>query len=99
MPRQAFVYILASKKNGTLYTGVTTDLVKRISEHKAKAHAESFTAKYGVNRLVWFVAGESIEAAIKLEKKIKNRNRAWKIRLIERENPEWRDLMREYMKE
>jgi putative endonuclease len=92
MPKSAFVYILASQKNGTLYTGVTSSLSKRIYEHKTKTHAESFTAKYSVNMLVWYLAGNDIASAIKLEKKIKNRNRAWKIALIEKTNPKWKDL-------
>lgn len=97
MNKQAYVYILASKRNGTLYTSVTSDLMKRMHEHKTHAIPDSFTAKYHVNKLVWYVAGEDIQAAIELEKKIKNRNRAWKISLIERENPEWRDLSVSFM--
>jgi putative endonuclease len=92
MSRLAYVYMLASKKNGTLYTGVTSSLEKRLYEHKTKAHTSSFTAKYDVNMLVWYVAGDDISAAIELEKKIKNRNRAWKISLIEKSNPDWMDL-------
>lgn len=92
MNKQAYVYMLASQKNGTLYTGVTSNLIKRIHEHKAKIHPDSFTAKYAVDKLVWYVAGDDIRSAIELEKKIKNRNRAWKIALIEKDNPEWRDL-------
>lgn len=97
MEKQAYVYILASKRNGTLYTGVTSNLIKRICEHKTYAQPESFTAKYNVNQLVWYVAGQDITAAIELEKKIKNRNRAWKIALIERENPKWEDLSAHFM--
>jgi putative endonuclease len=97
MSRQIFVYILASQRNGTLYTGVTSDLLKRIYEHKAKVHTDSFTAKYTVDKLVWFEAGENIEAAIELEKKIKNRNRAWKIALIEKQNPKWDDLSADFL--
>jgi len=97
MNKQACVYILASKRNGTLYTGVTSHLVKRIYEHKTKAHAASFTAKYAVDKLVWYDVGDDINAAIALEKKIKNRNRAWKITLIEKNNPEWRDLSLEFL--
>jgi putative endonuclease len=92
LDKQAFVYILASKKNGTLYTGVTTNLDKRLYEHTSKANVGSFTAKYDVNKLVWYVAGNNISVAIELEKKIKNRNRAWKIALIEKSNPDWKDL-------
>lgn len=92
MNKQAYVYILASQRNGTLYTGMTSNLVKRIYEHKTKADAGSFTAKYSVDKLVWYDVGNDITAAIELEKKIKNRNRAWKLALIEKDNPEWRDL-------
>ena len=91
MSKVAYVYILASKKNGTLYTGVTNNLEKRILEHKSKT-SKGFTEKYDVDILVWFTAGSNIRAAIELEKKIKNRGRQWKIKLIEKENPSWRDL-------
>ncbi|WP_019602660.1 GIY-YIG nuclease family protein [Teredinibacter turnerae] len=97
MNKQACVYILASKRNGTLYTGVTSDLIRRVYQHKTKHHAESFTAKYDVDLLVWYCVGEDMNAAIALEKKIKNRSRAWKMALIEKENPEWRDLSTELM--
>ena len=97
MKKQACVYILASRKKGTLYTGVTHDLCKRLYEHKTKAHGQSFTAKYGVDKLVWYVEGNDIGAALQLEKKIKNRNRAWKIALIEKENPQWRDLCLDFL--
>jgi putative endonuclease len=97
MEKQAFVYILASKKNGTLYTGVTSNLDKRMYEHKDKSFSESFTAKYFLDKLVWYLAGEDIASAIELEKKIKNRNREWKIALIEKDNPEWKDLSLEFM--
>ena len=97
MEKQAFVYILASKRNGTLYTGVTSNLAKRMHEHKNKAFSKSFSAKYFVDKLVWFLAGNDIAAAIELEKKIKNRNRKWKIALIEKCNPEWKDLSLEFM--
>ena len=91
MSKEAYVYILASKKNGTLYTGVTNNLEKRILEHKSKAQ-NGFTEKYDVDQLVWFTVGSDIRAAIELEKKIKNRSRQWKINLIEKKNPSWRDL-------
>ncbi|HEY6530041.1 MAG TPA: GIY-YIG nuclease family protein [Cellvibrionaceae bacterium] len=91
MSKTAFVYILASKKNGTLYTGVTNNLERRMYEHKYHL-LEGFTDKYDVTRLVWFAQGEDIQAAISLEKKIKNRNRQWKIDLIEKTNPNWDDL-------
>lgn len=97
MSKQAFVYILASKRNGTLYTGVTSNLIKRMYEDKTKAHIESFTAQYNVDTLVWYVEGNDMSAAIDLEKKIKNRNRAWKLALIEKGNPEWKDLSTEFL--
>ena len=92
MSNYAFVYIMANKRNGTLYTGVTNDLVSRVLEHKARINPESFTAKYNIGLLVWYCSGQDINAAIALEKKIKNRSRSWKIALIEKENPTWRDL-------
>ena len=91
---QYYVYILASKKNGTLYIGVTSNLVKRIYEHKNEL-AEGFTKKYSVHKLVYFEITESVESAIAREKQLKKWNRAWKIRLIEKTNPEWRDLYME----
>lgn len=85
------VYILASKKNGTLYIGVTSDLVGRIYTHKEDLVA-GFTRRYGVHRLVWFEVHGSAESAIVREKQLKKWNRAWKISLIEKENPHWLDL-------
>ena len=84
-------YILASRRNGTLYAGVTNDLVRRVSEHRS-GQAESFTRRYGVTRLVWFEQHAEITEAILREKRIKKWNRAWKIALIEAGNPGWRDL-------
>ncbi len=86
-----YVYILASRRNGTLYTGVTNDLVRRVSEHKQKLGG-GFTKKYGVDKLVWFEAGNSIEGAILREKQIKRWNRQWKIDLFRDSNPDWVDL-------
>ena len=88
---QACVYILASSRNGTLYTGVTSDMVKRIWEHKNDA-VEGFTRRYGVHMLVWFEQHATMESAINREKAIKGWKRAWKMELIEKMNPEWRDL-------
>jgi putative endonuclease len=88
---QPCVYILASDRNGTLYTGVTSDLVKRAWEHKINA-VEGFTEKYDVHMLVWFEQHETMESAISREKAIKKWERGWKLRLIEESNPEWRDL-------
>ena len=87
----AFVYILASDRNGTLYIGVTSDLVQRIFQHKNK-FVPSFTEKYGVDKLVWLEACDSIEGAIVREKQIKKWKREWKINLIEATNPYWNDL-------
>jgi putative endonuclease len=86
-----YVYLLASKPYGTLYVGVTSDLVKRVWEHKSKA-VPGFTARYKVDLLVWFEAHDSVEAAIRREKRIKEWKRAWKISLIESDNPHWVDL-------
>ena len=91
---QYYVYILASRKKGTLYIGVTSDLARRIYEHKYD-FVEGFTKQYKVHSLVYFEITESIESAIDREKKLKKWNRAWKIRLIEKINPEWRDLYSE----
>ena len=86
-----YVYQLASRKYGTLYLGITNDLVRRIHEHKTKA-VPGFTAKYGVERLVWFEVYEDPVSAIAREKEIKKWRRDWKISLIERDNADWRDL-------
>jgi putative endonuclease len=86
-----YVYLLASKPYGTLYVGVTSDLVKRVWEHKSKS-VPGFTARYGVDKLVWFEAHDAAEAAIHREKQIKEWKRAWKISLIEHDNPHWVDL-------
>jgi putative endonuclease len=85
------VYILASQRNGTLYVGVTGYLARRVFEHRSGA-AGGFTARYGVHRLVFAEFHDSMEAAIQREKRIKKWRRAWKLELIERENPDWRDL-------
>lgn len=86
-----FVYLMASKRNGTLYLGVTNDLVRRVYEHKEKAVA-GFSARYGANQLIWFETHEDVTAAIEREKEIKKWKRAWKLALIEKSNPEWIDL-------
>ena len=91
MERLACVYLLASQRNGTLYTGVTSNLVKRVWEHKHHV-VEGFTSKYGAHNLVWYEVHETMESAIKREKAIKNWKRAWKINVIEATNPHWRDL-------
>jgi putative endonuclease len=86
-----YVYLLASRPQGTLYVGLTSDLAKRVFEHKSKA-VPGFTARYGVDTLVWFEAHDSVEAAIRREKQIKEWKREWKFNLIERDNPHWVDL-------
>ncbi|MFA6094554.1 MAG: GIY-YIG nuclease family protein [Candidatus Paceibacterota bacterium] len=90
------VYILASKKNGTLYVGVTSNLIKRIYEHKHNV-VEGFTQKYGVHTLVYYEVGESMEGVIEREKQIKAGSRKKKVALIESENLEWRDLCDELL--
>ncbi len=92
MPRERnpMVYLLASGRNGTLYAGVTSDLVQRVYQHREGAMG--FTARYGVKRLVWFEPHGTMEQAILREKRIKKWNRAWKLALIEAANPDWRDL-------
>lgn len=89
-----FVYIMASKRNGTLYVGVTNNLVRRVWEHK-QGLIEGFTSKYDVTMLVWFEMTGSIESAITREKNIKAWQRSWKMRLIEESNPDWKDLYEE----
>ena len=86
-----YVYLLSSRPNGTLYTGSTRDLIRRVWEHKQKA-VPGFTTKYGVDRLVWYERHESLEAAFARERQIKNWKRLWKIQLIEADNPQWTDL-------
>jgi putative endonuclease len=91
MNKQPAVYILASKRNGTLYIGVTSDLVKRIWEHRNNM-VEGFTRRYDVHRLVWYELHESMESAIKREKRLKEWKRKWKLELIESANANWDDL-------
>ncbi len=86
-----YVYILASKRNGTLYIGVTSDLKKRVYEHKS-GKVESFTKKYKIDKLVYFEETQDIESAIIREKKLKDWKRKWKLELIEKTNPNWDDL-------
>ena len=86
-----YVYLLASRKHGTLYLGITRDLVRRVYEHKTKAVA-GFSARYGVDRLVWFEVYDDPQTAIAREKELKKWRRDWKIRLIEQDNPDWHDL-------
>ena len=86
-----FVYIMASQRHGTLYVGVTNNLIRRVHEHREKI-TPGFTSKYNVNRLVWFDQTDNIEAAIQHEKRLKHWQRAWKIEMIEKANPQWEDL-------
>lgn len=89
--REPCVYLLASGKHGTLYIGVTSDLPARLHQHRTGA-IEGFTRRYGIERLVWFERHQEMPSAIQREKQLKKWNRAWKIRLIEEQNPEWLDL-------
>jgi putative endonuclease len=89
--KQFYVYILSNKRNGTLYTGVTSDLLKRVYEHK-NDFVDGFSKKYGIHNLVWYETHESAEAAIIREKQIKKWNRKWKLELIDKSNPFWEDL-------
>ncbi len=91
MTRSYWVYILCSKKNGTLYVGVTNDIVRRVYEHREKV-VKGFTAKYDVTKLVHAEECNDIDAAIQREKCIKKWERKWKLELIEKHNPEWKDL-------
>ena len=86
-----FVYILANKRNGTLYIGVTKDLIRRVYEHKTDA-VPGFTSRHEVHNLVWYKQTDSILSAIQREKQLKNWQLTWKIRLIEQTNPDWHDL-------
>ncbi len=90
-----YVYLLASKRNGTLYTGVTNDLERRIFEHK-NGIASKFTKKYKVYKLVYYEETDDVSYSIQREKRIKKWKRAWKIKLIEELNPNWEDLSKEW---
>ena len=89
--RSYYVYLMASRRNGTLYVGVTGDLPKRVYEHR-EGLIPGFTQRYGVKLLVWYEQSASVTAAIEREKQIKKWNRAWKLALIEHSNPNWMDL-------
>jgi putative endonuclease len=91
-----WVYILASRRHGTLYVGITNSLERRIAEHKNKTY-DGFTAKYGVDRLVWCMGFGEVTRAIACEKRLKRWRRDWKVNLIETENHDWRDLYFEMM--
>ncbi len=96
MDKTYYVYILTSSRNGTLYIGVTSDLIKRMWEHKEKL-AEGFTAQYSINKLVYYEQFLDAEYAIRREKRLKKYNRKWKLDLIEKSNPEWKDLYEELL--
>jgi len=91
MSKQPAVYLLSSKRNGTLYVGVTSNLVKRVWEHRNNL-VEGFTKRYGVHQLVWYELHASMDSAIKREKRLKDWKREWKVHLIESTNPNWEDL-------
>ena len=91
MERQPCVYMLAGKRHGTLYIGVTSNLIARLAQHR-EGLIEGFTERYGVSRLVWYEMADTMEAAIRREKQLKKWNRDWKLRLIEEANPAWVDL-------
>ncbi len=91
MPKRGFIYLLANRRNGTLYVGVTSDLVKRVWEHKHDS-VEGFTQRYGVHRLVYYEVCDDIRDAIIREKRLKKWDRGWKLRMIEEVNPAWDDL-------
>lgn len=91
MGENYYIYILANRRNGTLYIGSTRDLIKRVWQHKNKV-VEGFTKKHGVTKLVYYEIAETQEAAAQRERQLKKWNRAWKIRLIEENNHEWKDL-------
>lgn len=96
MKEHFYVYILASQRRGTLYIGVTTNLTKRVYEHK-NSLVDGFTKKYRVHRLVYFEVARDAEAALSRERQMKKWNRAWKFRLIEEHNSEWADLYESLM--
>lgn len=91
MPKVFWTYIVASQKNGTIYTGHTDDLIKRIWQHQTKQF-DGFSAKYGCDKLVWCESFQTRQEAFSRERRIKEWRRAWKIQLIERTNPDWNDL-------
>lgn len=96
MNKNPCVYLLASRRNGTLYVGVTSDVVKRVWEHKNNI-VEGFTKRYSVHNLVWHELHPNMESAINREKAVKEWKRRWELDLIERENPQWKDLYTDLM--
>jgi putative endonuclease len=96
MKKTYYVYILSSRRNGTLYIGVTNDLERRLYEHRNNL-VEGFSKKYGVHHLVYYESAEDVNAALQREKQFKRWTRKWKIELIEKVNPEWRDLTDDFI--
>ena len=94
--KEPYVYLLANKRNGTLYIGVTSDLVKRVWQHKNSV-VSGFSQRYGIHMLVWFENHPTMESAILKEKVLKKWNRSWKLELIEKSNPSWKDLYGEIL--
>ena len=95
-PKQFYVYIMASGKRGTIYVGVTSDLPSRVIQHREHQFPGSFTDRYNVDQLAWFEVHEGAETAIRREKQIKEWRRAWKVELIQKTNPTWRDLFNDF---
>lgn len=98
MSKNYFVYILTNKKRGTLYIGITSDLIGRVWRHKNKVF-DGFSSKYNLNKLVYYDQSISAEIAIRREKQLKNWHRQWKINLIERDNPEWDDMYNDLVRQ
>ena len=94
MEKSFYIYILANKRNGTLYIGITSDLIKRIGEHKNKV-IKGFTKKYSIDKLVYYEHHDTAESAINREKRLKDWDRKWKLELIEKSNPAWKDLYKD----
>jgi putative endonuclease len=96
MDKQYHVYIMASGRNGTLYIGSTSDLEGRVWEHKNKVDEQSFSARYKVNKLVYYEECGDPHAMVEAERSMKNWNRSWKLRVIEEQNPDWKDLSEDW---
>ena|SRR5699024_2080954 len=90
-----FLYIITNKNNTVLYIGITNNLKRRMSQHRRKVHPKTFSARYNLCKLIYFESFSSKKEALKRERQMKKWNRAWKIELIEKENPEWKDLIKE----
>jgi len=96
MQSQAYIYFMTNNHNNVLYIGVTSNLERRVWEHKNKVHEKSFTSKYNCNKLVYYESSNNIEDAIKREKQLKAWQRKWKNELVDKENPYWEDLSKEW---